>query len=172
MPEAGFEAPTAFETAAAGKGSGGESPESRDSARTIHLETATVGILRAHRERQRFALRAAGPAWQEHEAVFCDEFGAWLSPAAVTQAFRRAAEAAGIPRIRLHDVRHTHATRAGVNPKVVSGSDVPRSRSRSTPSPHVIPGMHPDAAELFAVRVLGNICDPSATPRGEDEPGS
>lgn len=142
------------------------------SARTIHLDSATVGMLRTHRERQRFARRAAGHGWQDHDLVFCDEFGAWLSPAAVTQAFRRAVEAAGVPRIRLHDVRHTHATlllRAGVNPKVVSERHGHSSVAFTLDTyAHVIPGMHPDAAELFAMRVLGDVRDPSASQAGED----
>ena len=49
--------------------------------------------------------------------------GQALQPQSVARAFERAIEAVRLPRIRLHDLRHTHASRAllaGVNPKVVS----------------------------------------------------
>ena len=60
----------------------------------------------------------------------------------------------GLPRIRLHDPRHTHATlllKAGVPIKVVS-----ERLGHSTPGftmatyQHVLPGMQREAAETFA----------------------
>jgi integrase len=41
----------------------------------------------------------------------------------VSRRFARLVKASGLPRLRLHDLRHTHATialRAGVHPKIVS----------------------------------------------------
>ena len=60
----------------------------------------------------------------------------------------------GLPRIRLHDLRHTHATlllKAGVPIKVVS-----ERLGHSTPGftmatyQHVLPGMQAEAAKTFA----------------------
>ena len=42
--------------------------------------------------------------------VFPREDGRWWNPPAVSLAFRRAVKKAGVPRIRMHDLRHTHAT--------------------------------------------------------------
>ncbi len=58
-----------------------------------------------------------------------------------------------MPRIRLHDVRHTHATlllAAGVNPKVVSERLGHSSVAFTLDTyAHVMPGMQPEAAEIF-----------------------
>jgi integrase len=64
-----------------------------------------------------------------------------------------------LPRIRFHDVRHTHATlmlKAGVHPKVVS-----ERLGHATPGftmnvyQHVVPGMQAEAADAF-----GRLLDP------------
>jgi integrase len=46
-----------------------------------------------------------------------------IYPDTITERFGRLLERAGLPIIRLHDVRHTYATmalRAGINPKIIS----------------------------------------------------
>ena len=55
--------------------------------------------------------------------VFCGPDGTPLKPDSVTQAFRRTADRAGFLGLRLHDLRHTHASlmlSEGVHLKVVS----------------------------------------------------
>jgi integrase len=56
--------------------------------------------------------------------LVCDRGdGEHLDPNGFTHAFERAVAGAGLPPMRLHDLRHAHATRllaAGVHPKVVS----------------------------------------------------
>ena len=55
--------------------------------------------------------------------VFCNEDGSALHPSRFTRRFVTACERAGVPKIRLHDLRHTWATlalQAGIHPKVVS----------------------------------------------------
>ena len=55
--------------------------------------------------------------------VFTKEDGGILRPDGVTVVFGRLVTRAGVPRIRLHDLRHTHASlalAAGVDIKVVS----------------------------------------------------
>ena len=83
------------------------------------------------------------------------------TPSTLLTAFQRNQRAAqrvlgeeALPFIRLHDLRHTHATAllsAGVNPKVVSErlghSDVSTTLRTYT---HVLPGMQAEAAAAFA----------------------
>ena len=55
--------------------------------------------------------------------VFIRPDGSPINPNAVTLAFRRIIKRAGLKDIRIHDLRHTHATlmlKAGIHPKVVS----------------------------------------------------
>ncbi len=59
--------------------------------------------------------------WTADGLVFRSPTGAPLDQGNVWQAFRRALDRAGLPHIRLHDLRHTAATlllQRGVHPKV------------------------------------------------------
>ena len=99
------------------------SPKTTRSRRTLSLDPETVAVLRAHRRRQLEERLNAGEAWQDHDLVFCNEDGSALHPSRFTRRFVTACERAGVPKIRLHDLRHTWATlalQAGIHPKVVS----------------------------------------------------
>lgn len=92
-------------------------------ARGIDLDVETANSLRRHRRlqvRQR-ADRALSPI-QTSSFVFIRPNGDPLEPAWVSKRFRRLELQAGLPAIRLHDLRHTHATHlllAGAHPKAV-----------------------------------------------------
>ncbi|MDQ1633650.1 MAG: hypothetical protein QOJ32_459 [Frankiaceae bacterium] len=63
-----------------------------------------------------------GPSYLDEGRVFAMPDGRPTHPGRFTRIFDRRGEAAGLPRIRLHDLRHTWATLAlpaGINPKVV-----------------------------------------------------
>ena len=75
------------------------------------------GSRQQHRERL-----ALGPDWTDSGYVFVDEVGVEYHPHRFTKMFEDAVERTGVPRIRLHDTRHTMASlalEAGVHPKVV-----------------------------------------------------
>jgi len=72
--------------------------------RTVYLDPQTVGVLAALR-RERNVLSLTGD-----DLVFCHEDGSAINPKTVSMAFGRACGQAGVPRIRLHDARHTHAS--------------------------------------------------------------
>lgn len=88
-------------------------PKSRRSRRLIKLHPEMVARLRAHRHQQRRQRLAAGPAWQgdRFDAVFTDELGFPLHDDRVRNQFYEALAAAGVPRRRFHDLRHTCASR-------------------------------------------------------------
>ncbi|GAA5132467.1 tyrosine-type recombinase/integrase [Pseudonocardia adelaidensis] len=97
-------------------------PKSEAGERTVALDAGTVAALQAHRKRQMEDRLAWGPAWVETGKVFVRENGETLHPARVTDWFHAIAEAAGLPPIRLHDLRHGAASlmlAAGVDMKVV-----------------------------------------------------
>jgi len=55
--------------------------------------------------------------------VFTDASGLPVDPNLATRAFKKLVAAAGLPKLTIHGLRHTHATillEQGVNPKVVS----------------------------------------------------
>lgn len=63
-----------------------------------------------------------GSGWQDTDHVFTRENGEPWHPNKVTESFGEAVKAAKVKRIRVHDLRHTHATlalKAGEHPRVV-----------------------------------------------------
>jgi len=77
--------------------------------RTVDLDQATVDQLREHRERQQME-KAATRRWEDSGFVFTRDDGSALSPSTLTRAFRWIVDRSDLPRIRLHDLRHTHAS--------------------------------------------------------------
>jgi integrase len=89
---------------------------------SLAADQRTVAILRAHLARQAADRLAWGEAWAGSGLVFACEDGSPLHPGMVSNRFRRLAFAAGLPPVRLHDLRHgaaTYALAAGVDVKVV-----------------------------------------------------
>ena len=95
--------------------------KTRNSPRPIDLDGITIDLLVAWRAWQ--TAEAAAVGVEDHGWVVSDPTGHPVHPHAISEAFERIARRADVPVIRLHDVRHTHATlliTAGVPVKVVS----------------------------------------------------
>lgn len=127
--------------------------------RVIDLDDTTVASLKSHRRRQAEEKLAWGPAYQALGLVFTREDGSPIHPDGFSQAFRKHVARASLPSIRLHDLRHTHATlalKAGVPVKVISErlghADVAFTMNTYA---HAIPGMQAEAAALVAALVDG-----------------
>lgn len=98
-------------------------PKTKAGRRTISLDGDLVAELRAHRRGQLEERMAWGEAWQDTGLVFTREDGTLIHPETASFWHERWCRLAGLPPIRLHDLRHTAATlalSAGVHPKVVS----------------------------------------------------
>ena len=90
--------------------------------RSVALDPATAAALRQHRTRQLAERLPAGEAYEDGDLVVCLAGGTPVHPKTLSYYFEREVRRAGLPPIRLHDLRHTHATlalRAGVHPQVV-----------------------------------------------------
>jgi integrase len=97
-------------------------PKTEQSRRSITLVPFALSALKQHRVRQLEAKVKAGPAWQEHDYVFCTLTGTHLRPNHVYDEFKKILKSAGLPAIRFHDLRHSTATLLlglGVHAKVV-----------------------------------------------------
>ncbi|HEY1915842.1 MAG TPA: tyrosine-type recombinase/integrase [Streptosporangiaceae bacterium] len=97
-------------------------PKSDGGERTVALDAGTITDIAAWRKEQERERDAAGDAWAGSGFEFTDELGNPLHPAAVTGMFQLIAYLAGLPPIRLHDLRHGAATlllAAGHDMKVV-----------------------------------------------------
>jgi integrase len=97
-------------------------PKSDAGERTVALDSDTVADIATWRQEQDKEREAAGDAWADSGFEFTSETGNPLHPATVTDAFHMIAYLAGLPPIRLHDLRHGAATlllAAGHDMKVV-----------------------------------------------------
>lgn len=127
-----------------------DEPKSESSQRPIPLDSATVTALRRHRKQQLADRLAWQDAWIESGKVFVTEDGRALHPAAVTELFERLAFAAGLPPIRLHDMRHgaaTYALAAGLDIKLVQEK---LGHSTSTLTRDVYTSVLPEVARAAA----------------------
>ncbi len=98
-------------------------PKTDSGLRLIALDGETNEGLLTHKARQQTEREAWGEGWQNTGRIFTQEDGSLLHPGKVSDLFERLVEAAGLPPIRLHDLRHVAATlmlAAGVDIKVVS----------------------------------------------------
>ncbi|HSK90069.1 MAG TPA: site-specific integrase, partial [Euzebyales bacterium] len=122
--------------------------------RRIHLDARTAAAVQRQRAVQDAARRSAGTQWRnELDLVFTEELGAPLVPQRTTHRFRRLVRRLDVPTIRLHDLRHTHATlllQAGVPVKVVSERLGHASITITMDVyAHVLPAMDRDAADRY-----------------------
>lgn len=76
--------------------------------RAVDLDEGTIGVLRAQRARQAAAKLLAGPGWMESDLVFTRADGSPVDPTAIVKVFDRRVARVAVPRIRFHDLRHTH----------------------------------------------------------------
>ena len=99
-----------------------DTPKSDAGGRIIPLDQQTVPVLRSHRKQQMADRLAAGRRWVTSDKVFTAADGSLLDPNDVSDQFEDLTIAAGLPPIRLHDLRHGAASlmlAAGVDMKVV-----------------------------------------------------
>ncbi|MEU6799346.1 hypothetical protein ABZ907_47330 [Nonomuraea wenchangensis] len=85
-------------------------PKTEASDRVIALDADTVTALRNHRKAQTVERLAAGEAWVDSGFVFTDEIGRPLHPRRVSDQFYLLSYEAGLPPVRLHDLRHGAAS--------------------------------------------------------------
>ena len=141
--------------------------KTKRSRRVLDIDAATTAALRRWRTTQLEQRMLMGAGWSDTGLVFTDPTGAGWKPDTVSQAFdrlvtpakkaTRAEIEARPPRIRFHDLRHTHATHllaAGVNIKVASERLGHASVAFTLDVyAHVMPGQQADAAAAVAALV-------------------
>jgi integrase len=133
-------------------------------ARTVALDPGTVAAMRAHRKTQLEERLAWGELWTDTGLVFTQEDGTAIHPHSLSRFFEHRAKSAGLPTIRFHDLRHTHATlglAAGVPAKVMQErlghANVSITLDLYT---HVVPGMQEQAAATMGALVFGSVTNP------------
>ena len=160
-------------------------PKTAHSRRSVVVPRSLAVLLRQYRDEQQERCERLGKELSNNDFVFCRPDGRPLDPNHVTRTFIKLVRTQGLPHVRLHDLRHTHATlmlKAGVHPKIVSErlGHANIGITLDTYS-HVLPGLQEAAAERFDRLMVGEIsgeensklgvCKMFATaPENESEP--
>ncbi|MFF4605921.1 tyrosine-type recombinase/integrase [Streptomyces sp. NPDC001339] len=98
-------------------------PKTNSGIRSIALDEETVDLIELRKVAQEEEKRKWDDAWQDTGRIFTEEDGSLLHPGKISDLFERLIAEAGLPPIRLHDLRHGAATlmlAADVDIKVVS----------------------------------------------------
>ena len=128
-------------------------PKSSHSRRQIALPSSLTLLLYQHGAKHEAARILLGKPPTESDLVFAYPDGRPLDPGVISHSFAAVLKRAGLPHIRFHDIRHTHATlmlKAGVHPKVVSERLGHASVAFTLDTySHVVPGLQEAAAKRF-----------------------
>ena len=85
-------------------------PKTFSSQRMVALDRTTVAVLRRHRAAQDAERDAAGTSYRDSGYVFTTLNGDPMAPDRLTRRFGQLCDAAELPPIRLHDLRHGAAS--------------------------------------------------------------
>ena len=128
-------------------------PKTKRSRRQIALSPLLAIALWEHRLKQEQAQKLLGKPLESRDLVFSHPDGRPIRPDSVTRAFHKIAESVRLRGVRLHDLRHAHATillQQGVNPKIVQERLGHSSVSTTLDIySHVLPGLQEAAARQF-----------------------
>lgn len=135
-------------------------PKTSRGRRSVPLDSTSTAVLRQHRARQNEWRLHMGSQWNNSlDLVTVKPDATPIHPDTVSDTFDRRVKSAGLPKIRLHDLRHTWATlalEANVPVKVVS-----EVLGHSSPAftldvySHVTPVMMEDLARTVGDAIFG-----------------
>ncbi|MGB7605896.1 MAG: site-specific integrase [Lutisporaceae bacterium] len=98
-------------------------PKSESGIRTLEMPEGMIAILKRHQLKQKEYRLFYGSEYQENDLVCCYEDGQPYIPGTFSTKFTRFLSRNNLPKIRLHDLRHTNASlmlQYGVPAKVAS----------------------------------------------------
>jgi integrase len=127
-------------------------PVKNTKGRPVALSPIMVAELRAHRIRQTEEMLQLGLKRAGDSFVFAQPDGSPIKPGSLTNEWKRLVAKHKLPKIRFHDLRHTHATAmlaSGIHPKIAQ-ERLGHSTIAITMDlySHVMPNMQADAVAL------------------------
>lgn len=124
------------------------------SYRQVAIDPFLLSILKEQIHKNNEMKLKLGLEYQDAGLVFCHVDGIPYRPTSLNRPFRKLIELSGVPEIRFHDLRHTHASlllEMNVNPKIVADrlghSTVKITLDTYT---HVSLGLQSDVANMFS----------------------
>lgn len=153
-------------------------PKSEAGIRTVPLDAESLRLLKAHRKRQVARKLELGTAWVDSGKVFTADDGSHLRPSWIGDRFEKLYTAAGLPPVRLHDLRHVAATlmlAAKVDMKVVQAT---LGHSMMSTTSDLYTSVLPELAQAAAEQVVTivprapreTLGHPSGTQAGDSGP--
>ena len=126
-------------------------PKTSRSRRPVDLPPSLAILLRQYRVEREAEHIIMGKALAEDDFVFSHMDGTPLNPNTLSHTFSKITARAGLPHLRLHDLRHLHATmllKAGTHPRIVQ-ERLGHSSIATTLDiySHTVPGLQKAAAE-------------------------
>lgn len=73
----------------------------------VPLPKITRAVLLEHQQQQAEMRDAAGELWTDHDLIFSTSIGTPIEPRSLNTHWEGLREQAGLPGVRLHDLRHT-----------------------------------------------------------------
>jgi len=148
--------------------------KTKRSKRVVNVDSDTISVLKRWRKEQLRHRLLIGAGWKNTGLVFTMPTGEGWNANTITQAFDRLqtpsktedakVTAARPPKIRFHDLRHSHASHAlaaGVNVKIVSERLGHASAAFTMDVyAHVMPGQQADAAAAVSALVGRALTQP------------
>jgi integrase len=151
-----------------------KSPKSEKSRRIVPLHPVLVQELRQLKEKQDARRREMGALYHDYSLVFCQDDGKPLHGHNITRRSLRALlKAAGLPRMRFHDLRHTFGTHGA---SVMNARDLADVLGHASPAfsmmnyVHGIPRRQAEAMKQLGDRMAG-VEDSSRIPHELQETG-
>ncbi|MBA9027618.1 site-specific integrase [Peribacillus huizhouensis] len=121
------------------------------SVRSIHIPSKLVDELRTYRKHVLQEKLTHGQSYYDNDLVVCTRAGKPMIPRNFRKEFYNLVEKVGLPKIRFHDLRHTHATiliQQNVNVKLISErlghSDIETTLNTYS---HVLPDMQKSVSD-------------------------
>jgi integrase len=126
-------------------------PKTARSRRPVDLPPSLAVVLRQYKVKREAEQVIVGKALTEDDFVYSHVDGTPLNPNTVSHTFSKIATRAGLPHLRLHDLRHIHATmllKAGTHPRIVQ-ERLGHSSIATTLDiySHTVPGLQKAAVE-------------------------
>lgn len=127
--------------------------KTKSSKATIVVPNRLIEMLKNHKKLIEADKKRHAKSYCDNDLIVCSRYGTPVYPTNLRKYFKHTVTLLGLPNIRFHDLRHTHATyliSQGVNPKVVQ--EILRHKDIKTTLgtySHALPQMHKEAMDKF-----------------------
>lgn len=138
-------------------------PKTASGERSVALFPDTIELLRKHQSEQEREKNENQPIYNDHGLVIQTHIGTPVSPRNLSREYYKILEKLDLPKIRFHDLRHTHASillKRGVHAKIVQERLGHSSITITLDTySHVLPGLQEAALKSLGCSILGDDDD-------------